>query len=610
MNARSPLVAVAAVLALAAPQAHAAVQVWTATATEKIRPATRARTTASVEIAAARNEYEAFQIGVSGEATGVSATASDLSGPGGTIAVRLYRAALITLANASAVDGGTGAWPDALVPAVDEILGEPRRAFPFSVPAGESRAIWAEVHVPAEAGPGTYSGAVTVTWDGGGAATVPVTLTVWPFAIPSTASLKTAFGLTYGALPSEHAVSWWGDDFSTLRARYGQLALEHRVSLSKIDDGNPDLEHLTTFYGAEMDGTLATTLAGARLTSFEFVGRNAYAAWASWFAAREGWTDRLFQYTCDEPPLTCSWEAIPGIAAAARSVVPPLRTLVTTTIHEADAHGVTESIDVLAPVVNFMDDRPGSWTGHDGNQRAAYDSFLAASPRRELWLYQSCMSHGCGGAVDIGNPSASDWYFTGWPTYVIDSAATRNRAMEWLSFKYRATGELYYEVGLAYGQDPWSNQWNAFSGNGDGTLFYPGTPARIGGASDVPVASIRLKMIREGMEDYEYLHILEGAGDGAFARQIADGLFPNAYSTEVAPEALYAARAALADRIVALGAGGDPGPGGGGGPTPPPRPPGDAPGIVPIESGCASASGVQILALAGLAALALRLRRR
>ena len=41
-------------------------------------------------------------------------------------------------------------------------------------------------------------------------------------------------------------------------------------------------------------------------------------------------------------------------------------------------------------------------------------------------------------------------------------------------------------------------------GNGDGNLLYPGTPDRIGGQSFIPIASVRLKQLRDGMEDNEY----------------------------------------------------------------------------------------------------------
>ena len=146
---------------------------------------------------------------------------------------------------------------------------------------------------------------------------------------------------------------------------------------------------------------------------------------------------------------------------------------------------------------------------------------------------------------------SSDASFTGWPTYVIDASAVRNRAMQWLAFRYRLAGELYYETAMAYVHDAWTNQWD-FSGNGDGTLFYPGTPAKIGGATHVPVASIRLKMIREGMEDYEYLKALSDAGDPGLAREIAKGLFPSASQTDVDPAKLMAARQQIAAHILQL----------------------------------------------------------
>jgi uncharacterized protein (TIGR03382 family) len=227
---------------------------------------------------------------------------------------------------------------------------------------------------------------------------------------------------------------------------------------------------------------------------------------------------------------------------------PEFRTLVTTTVWDAEAHGVLDGIDILVPVVNWIDDRPG--TADAGDQRPRYDGFLASAPDKELWLYQSCMSHGCGGTVDIGNPSEADRSHTGWPSYMIDASAVRNRAMEWLSFLYDATGELYWETAFAYTKDAWRSQFD-FSGNGDGTLFYPGTPARIGGQTHIPVASIRLKMIREGMEDYEYLRLLAAAGGEAQAREIARALFPHPYESDAAPEAVMSAREDLAVRILA-----------------------------------------------------------
>jgi hypothetical protein len=488
---------------------------------------------------------------VTGPASRVSARASALEGEGRIEGVRLYREDLIDVKQLSALDGQTGLWPDALVPDVDDVVGEKRNAFPFDVKAGESRAIWVEVHVPADARPGVYRGTVTIE-SGEGEAEIPVALTVWDFDLPSTSSLRTAFSLSYGGTRSAHGKD--GDQESALRARYGQLGLDHRISITTLaDDGrHMDLDNVANHYGPLLEGTAPTTLEGAQLTAFKYVGDKTsvpeHARWATYFRER-GWFDQLFDYTCDEPPLTCSWDEIKVRSDAVHAADPEFQTLVTTHVQAAEEQGVYDAIDIMVPVINFLDDRPGQDLA--GDQTAAYQPFVQQGGQKEFWTYQSCMSHGCGGTVDFGNPSASDQYYTGWPSYMIDASAVRSRAQEWLTFLHGATGELYWETSMAFSHDAWSNQWD-FSGNGDGTLFYPGTPARIGGQTDIPVASIRLKMIREGMEDYEYLKLLADSGDAELAKRLAREVFPNAYTTDVDPQVLMKARDAMAKRIVEL----------------------------------------------------------
>ncbi len=537
---------------------------WAASSSEKLLPGAAARPAGAVALSAARGEFESFQVAVTGSATGVSATATALTGPGIIPAPRLYREALIDVANASALDGRTGRHPDALVPDVDDVVGvgEKRNAFPFAVPAGETRAIWAEVLVPRNAKPGTYTGSVTVRASGAADVSVPVTLTVWNFELPATSSLKSYYAISWGDLPAGHGTGYEAQTIAPLRARYAQLGLDHRISISGFDDGQAswDMDWFASHYGPLLDGTAPTQLVGAKLTSVEYLGKKtnaSYKTWATFFRAR-GWFDRLFDYTCDEPAanvkvgsneLQCNWSEIASRAAVAKAADPEFRTLVTTNVDEASENGVLSAVDVLTPVVNYVDDKDG-FGPHAGPQRAKYDSFLGGA-RKELWTYQSCMSHGCGGTVNFGNPSASDTYFTGWPSYMIDAASVRARSQEWLSFLWGTTGELYWETTYAYTQgDPWATQWD-FNGNGDGTLFYPGTPGRIGGKTDIPVASIRLKMIRAGMQDYEYLKLLSDAGDPSLAKAIAAQLFPNAW-TEPSVEALLDARRKVAKRIVEL----------------------------------------------------------
>jgi hypothetical protein len=100
----------------------------------------------------------------------------------------------------------------------------------------------------------------------------------------------------------------------------------------------------------------------------------------------------------------------------------------------------------------------------------------------------------------------------------IDEPALSNRMMQWMDFKYQVSAELYYETTYAMEtQNAWTSQYE-FGNNGDGSIWYPGKPSIIGGTSDIPVESFRMKMLRAGMQDYEYLNLLNKLGDSAFAQ--------------------------------------------------------------------------------------------
>src|SRR5207302_1016769 len=131
-------------------------------------------------------------------------------------------------------------------------------------------------------------------------------------------------------------------------------------------------------------------------------------------------------------------------------------------IDSANTNGVTGSINILSPLVNFMDDKNMCCTSYTGNQRANYNAFLQTS-NSQLWWYQSCMSHGC-------NIVGGD-YFSGWPSFMVDNTAAQNRVQGILSWVYNVSGVLYWAI-----DNSLANAWNnvyAYGGNGDGTLLYP-----------------------------------------------------------------------------------------------------------------------------------------
>lgn len=510
----------------------------------------------TIAIMAARNEFEPFQVAIHGGQSGiqnVTAMVSDLIGPDGALIsaqnLWLYRVDLLDVTTPSGSIGATGTWPDPLVPARDEILGEARRAFPFDVAAGVTRAIWGEVLVPEDAPAGDYSGSLWIEGEKF-AAELPIELTVHGFSLPSTPTLTTAFLAWLPNICLAHtgdATCGGWDGAANLAARYARLALDHRITLSNVwvgRDHTQDWDAFDAHFGPLLDGTAPTRLSGARMTSAQITGQRTVAKFHSWTEhfRDKGWFSRLYDYTADEPPYGSTFEEIPARAQLAKDADGELAVLVTTNHANAESHGLLDLLDIIAPVVNHID------TPEGGDQRPSYDDFLQSGGR--LWLYQSCMSHGC----SFGSPTPG----VAWPSYMVDVSAARNRLMQWVLWRYRIAGELYYETALAFSADPWSSVYQ-YSGNGDGTLFYPGVPARIGGEGHVPVASIRLKMIREGIEDYEYLHLLDTLGARDFAEGVAAQLMPSAYAAHDDAGRIEQARRQLAEKIEALTAEADPG---------------------------------------------------
>ena len=532
-------------------------QVGVTHGTVKIRDDSAVPPSTEIALDAARTEYEPFQIVVAGGAAGVTelhvakeplVRDDDPSVALPAADLRLSQEARYNIRWASSTEGASGYWPDPLIPDVDAFDGEQRNAFVhFDIAPGQTRAVWVDVRVPDDQPAGRYTGTFEVTGAGLPATEITVRLRVRNFTLPSTATLASAFGLSPDAVTRAHFGGQWCSDFpadqtDALLAKYVRAALDDRITLTGATCGDPsgDLARFDQTQGTLLDGTAATELAGAHLTSY----RNPSGAGsgmttlASHFAAR-GWTG-LFDYSCDEPPRACDLAAWPARAQAAHAAGIP--NLVTTDLDYLTQQGWLDLVDIATPVAETMNDQ----------SRAAWATFLARGPNKRLWWYQSCDSHGCGGC----DASMATWDERhGMPSYVIDSDARQNRSMEWLSFIYDVSGELYYETAedLQQGLD-WDSglAYCGFGGNGDGTLFYPGKPSdpRIGGTTDIPIESIRMKLIREGMEDYEYLQLYaqKFGRDAAVAE--AKRVFPDVFGSKAHPaDLLYQVREELADGI-------------------------------------------------------------
>src|SRR5438093_943306 len=438
-----PLAAIPLVLGFLRPAPSPALVWWTTHSLEKIRPYDRVPEHApqSVKIQAARNEFEPFQVVLRAESPAIDAVdieVTDLRGKSGVIPsakyISAYLVRYLNLKTPSSVTGGTGEWPDPLVPRVDRYANERRNAFPFKLTAGRNQPIWIDVYVPPSTPAGLYSGHVNIMMAGKPRVSIPLDLEVWNFQLPSTSSLVTTFGFSGNSAVRAHYDSYTGSkDIEDLTRVYHRAALWHRISLDSNAGVAPALaikdDHVQVSWDTYdsvvepfMDGTVFTStdpLSGARATSLGvttpvFLLTTAEQRIEYWrqIAAHfreKGWFDRLFHYVWDEPQPK-DFPALIELGKTAHRADPALKNLVAAPLDP----NWSNVIDIWSPAINCFERKPffGGFCNPMA-ERSAYDTELAKGKR--LWWYQACGSHGC----DIVGGD----YFRGWPSYVIDDVA-------------------------------------------------------------------------------------------------------------------------------------------------------------------------------------------
>jgi len=486
----------------------------------KVRPGAALPERHVARVSLARGECEGMQVVVPGPVEHLEVSPLVVRGPGVPLRAALWRVGFLDVEVASNGAGAPGPWPDALLP-----LDAPAPAPTLPV------IVYAEFCAPEDQAAGTYRGQFLARLDRMERTTLAFVVEVQPFTLPATASLPTSFGISRYSLARGHGLPAASPEARALLRDYARVLLAHRLSAHGMGMDPPPVtftpEGDAVVDWADYDAEMAPFLdgdalpSGARFTTTEVrdspqartdAQKVAYYRAFARHVREKGWPARLFFYTKDEPRP----EDIPVVLAQSRRVreAGDILVLVTSPLDDA----LKDAADILAPTLNCFYPRPGPSTCRAVVELARLREHLPTGTK--VWWYQSCNAHGC-----TGGPSpvpAQERAYSGWASYMVDHPAPLNRAMGALAFASGVDGELYFDTVFAYNTrpDPWTSLFE-FGGNGDGTLFYPGTPARLGHSGHQPVQSLRLKHIRDGLEDYEYLRLLAGLGDATFARDAA-----------------------------------------------------------------------------------------
>jgi glycosyltransferase involved in cell wall biosynthesis len=196
-----------------------------------------------------------------------------------------------------------------------------------------------------------------------------------------------------------------------------------------------------------------------------------------------------FVYLWDEPQQE-DYNSLREMAESLNTFAPSVSALVT--IYPWTS--LLDSIRIFVPLLQILE--------REGHPEISHN--------HQLWAYVSCMSHGCGSE-----------YSSGEPDFVIERNASYIRVWPWIADHFKLKRVLYYSVNNIWRKspllDPWIDQWD-FTGNGDGTLFYPGRRGEHGLLEDTPIPSLRMKIWKQASFDAEYIALAKERNPGCFQR--------------------------------------------------------------------------------------------
>jgi len=548
----------------------------------------------AVRIAAARNETDAAQLVIRPQQPmkDLMVEAAPLKGPGGAAipadAVEVLKVRYVLVTRPTDKAGCVGWWPDPLPPLRE----------PLDLEAGRNQPLWVRVTVPKGAAAGTYRGAIRLKADGYAAET-PLEVRVFGFTLPDRMMCQTAFGLRENTIWRYQNLKTEADRRAVLAKYHADFAAHH---VSPYDPAPLDPIKVTwpkgsrrgskpalpaerivpAFDFSAWDEAMTRAIDRYHFNSFRLripgMGGGSFharhepgllgysedtpeygAAFSNYcrllqeHLREKGWLKYAYVYWFDEPAPKDYAFVMNGFRKLKR-YAPDLARMLTEQVEPELVGGP----NLWCPVSHNYDHEAAE------QRRAHGDRF---------WWYVCC------------GPK------TPYAGLFIDHPATELRVWLWQTWKRKIEGVLvwstnYWTSTAAYPdrdhpqnpyEDPmgWVSGYSAEKGvrrpwgNGDGRFVYPPESCADahppGPVLEGPVDSIRWEMLRDGIEDYEYLAVLrrllaeKGDRLSADERKTSEALLevPEAISKDMThftrdPRPIETRRAEVAEAIEAL----------------------------------------------------------
>jgi hypothetical protein len=412
-----------------------------------------------ITLAGARNETLDLPVWLEGGSAALRAGAEGL--PNG-LEVHFFRVVSVPA-------NSTGKFPaEALLPLEQEPSG-----------AAGVQPLWVSFKIAPACVPGLHPLQLVFT-DQLGSIRLPVDLKVYRFALPEDLPIAIFGGFwplpgfmrTYAEGHSRKEIPLIKSYYASLREhKFNVLGGSFPLPWNRMSSGEK-IENFTTYHELlryALDDLKFKYFQIPKLKDWQSVSQadSTFVRQARWFYPlyndylhRHGWENRALNYLVDEPRPE-QYEAALHSFALARSLSPGIRTL---SAGKRPPPGSAKVIDIWAYQAGSYREKERA-EGHRQGQ--------------EAWLYANRLQG-------------------------IDHPLAHQRLIGWLLYRYQFSGYLLWGVNF-WPRDPWTTPPGPQDFSRRGTFYYPHPQ------TGLPLCTTRLKALRRGFQDYQYLWALDQA---------------------------------------------------------------------------------------------------
>ena len=422
--------------------------------------------------------------------------------------------------------------PDALIPlSVDQELG----GAPFDIPANSNQGIWVDMWIPRDTPEGLYTGEVQILSGNKISRKIPIEVSVLNFILPDETHFPNMFAISPGEIATRHGVKVDSDEYYEIETRYHQMAHRHRFDLVQAVR---NLSQVRRYHHRYLTGKLYTDRYGYDGPG-EGIGNQTFSIglygnvptdygseppdWSkeSWWQGSNEWA-AWFQDNA--PNVYISKFLLPDEPDSESD----LRTI------QAQADWSHSNPDIGNTIPTF------ATTWIDSDYQGYVDTWSTSANHTLSGTYPGTDSDDVKSEIEAGNAwGVYNGYRPATGSTLIDTDAIDFRVIPWIGWKYDLDHYFYWMTTYWAKSSESGRRKNIFTNprtatvqkNGSGTFFYPGED-HVYYEEDRglpgPLASIRMKNWRRGMQDYEYLWLAQELGLGSEIEQMVDQIVPSA----------------------------------------------------------------------------------